>query len=83
MKVVAPARAVAEVDGLSGRRYKARDGIYDMSKRDAKALVKAGGFLPSLSGTTARATGWRCPACTFGSFFRRCSRCGGDCEREG
>lgn len=82
MKVVAPARAVAEVDGVTGRRYKARDGVYDMAPRDARALVKAGGFVPSLSGTTSERTGYRCPACSFGSFFRRCSRCGGTCERE-
>jgi len=82
MKVVAPARAVAEVDGLSGRRYKARDGVYDMAPRDARALIKAGGFAPSLAGTTSAGLGWRCPACSFGSFFRCCSRCGGECERE-
>lgn len=83
MKVVSPAKACREVDGVTGRRYKARDGVYDMHPRDARALVKAGGFLPSLSGTTASGLGWRCPACSFGSFFRRCSRCGGTCEREG
>lgn len=83
MKVVAPAKACQQVDGLSGRRYKARDGIYEMTARDGKALVAAGGFLPSLAGATSRATGFRCVACGFGSFFRRCSRCGGDCNREG
>lgn len=82
MKVVAPAKAVHEVDGLSGRRYKARDGIYEMSARDGKALVQAGGFLPSLAGATSKTTGFRCQACGFGSFFRCCSRCGGACERE-
>ena len=81
-KVAAPAKAVAEVDGLSGHRYTARDGIYDMAPRDARALIKAGGFMPSLAGTTSERTGYRCPDCSFGSFFRRCSRCGGDCERE-
>lgn len=82
MKVVAPAKAVAEVDGLSGRRYKARDGIYDMAPRDAKALIKVGGFAPSLSGTTAADLGYRC-TCGFGSFFTTCSRCGGSTQREG
>lgn len=83
MKVIAPAKAVAEVDGVTGRRYKARDGVYDMAPRDARALIKAGGFLPSLAGTTSRAAGYRCPACGFGSFFRCCSRCGGTCVKEG
>lgn len=83
MKVVAPAQGAKQVDGLTGRRYTARDGIYDMHPRDARALVAVGGFLPSLAGATSRQTGYRCPACGFGSFFRRCSRCGGICEREG
>ena len=83
MKVVAPAKACHQVDGLSGRRYKARDGIYEMTDRDGKALVQAGGFLPSLAGAASSRTGFRCEACGFGSFFRRCSRCGGTCEREG
>lgn len=82
MKVVAPAKAVAEVDGLSGRRYQARDGIYDMAPRDARALIKIGGFVPSLSGTTSRTTGYRCE-CGFGSYFTTCSRCGGTTRREG
>jgi hypothetical protein len=82
VKVVAPAKAAVQVDGLSGRRYKARDGIYEMSERDGQALVKAGGFLPSLTGATSRRAGYRCAACSFGSFFRRCSRCGDECERE-
>lgn len=83
MKVVAPARAVAEVDGVTGRRYKARDGVYDMAPRDARALIKVGGFLPSLSGTTSRAAGYRCGGCGFGSFFTTCSRCGGNAHKEG
>ena len=82
MKVVAPAKAAVQVDGVSGRRYTARDGIYDMSPRDGRALVAAGGFLPSLSGTTSSTTGYRCSSCGFGSFFTSCSRCGGTCTKE-
>lgn len=82
MKVVAPAKACVEVDGLSGRRYRARGGIYEMSQRDGQALVAAGGFQPSLSGATSRAAGYRCPACGFGTYFKTCSRCSGPCERE-
>jgi hypothetical protein len=62
-----------EVDGLSGARYRARDGIYEMSDRDGRALVKAGGFLPSL-GTPVRG-GFEFP-CGFRPIFRLCSRCG-------
>ncbi|RCG19112.1 hypothetical protein DQ384_38190 [Sphaerisporangium album] len=82
MRVVAPAAACVQVDGLSGRRYTARDGIYETSERDGRALLAAGGFLPSLSGATSRSTGYRCQACGFGAFIKTCSRCGGLCERE-
>jgi hypothetical protein len=82
MRVVAPARACVEVDGVTGRRYRAKDGVYEMSPRDGRALVAAGGFLPSLSGATSRTTGYRCGRCGFGSFFTTCSRCGGTCTKE-
>jgi len=82
MKVVAPAKACVEVDGLSGRRYTARDGIYEMSERDGRALVRAGGFVPSLAGAASRATGYRCASCGFGAFFTTCGRCGGACSRD-
>jgi hypothetical protein len=80
VRVAAPDGAVREVDGITGRRYKSRDGVYDMHPRDATALVKVGGFMPNLGGR-ARG-GYRCTDCTFGSFFITCSRCGGTCERE-
>lgn len=83
MKVVAPAKGCKQVDGLTGRRYTARDGVYDMHPRDARALIAEGGFAPSLTGATARSLGRRCRDCGFGSFFRRCGRCGGICEKEG
>jgi len=36
-----------------------------------------------MTGATARRTvGYRCPACNHGSFFVRCGKCGGTCERE-
>ncbi|MFC5184375.1 hypothetical protein [Actinomadura harenae] len=82
MKVAAPDAGCRQVDGLTGRRYTARNGVFEMSQRDGRALVAEGGFLPSLSGSTSVTTGYRCEVCQFGSFFRRCSRCGGDCERE-
>jgi hypothetical protein len=82
MRVAAPDGAVREVDGVTGRRYRSRDGVYDMHPADAAALVKAGGFTPGLGGRTHG--GYRCttPGCGFGSFFAKCSRCGGTCEKE-
>lgn len=82
MRVVAPTPGCLEVDAPSGRRYRARGGFYDMSDRDGKALVAAGGFVPSMTGTTRAGIGFRCADCGFGSWFRRCSRCGGQAVKE-
>jgi hypothetical protein len=75
---------IAQVDGLSGRRYGGNTPgrVFDMTPADAKAVVKLGGALASESGVTSRAVGFRCPDCDFGSFTRTCGRCGGTCERE-
>lgn len=79
--VAAPDGAVAEVDGLTGRRYKARaGGLYDMHPTDARALLADGGFRPSLGSPTRG--GYDC-ACGFRPIFRRCSRCGADCKAAG
>lgn len=79
-------RDVAQVDAPSGLRYGGNTPgrVFDMTPSDARAVVQLGGALASLSGTTRRAIGWRCPdpACGFGSFVRVCSRCGGECVRE-
>lgn len=83
VRVLSPDRTCVQVDGLSGRRYAARDGVLHMSPRDAAALVKAGGVNPGLSGVTGRSLGYRCPSCAHGSFFKRCGKCGADCEKEG
>ncbi len=83
MKVAAQGEMVAEVDAPSGARYRRdeKSGLFDMSEADAKALVKGGGFYPSLSGSTRKGIGYRCTRCGFGSYFRRC-KCGGSCEKE-
>lgn len=75
--------SVAQVDGLSGRRYGGNvpGRVFDMTPGDAAAVVKLGGAVASMSGTARRRLGWRC-ACGFGSFVRQCSRCGGECTRE-
>jgi len=61
---------------------KVRGGVFEMSDSDAKLAVKAGGAIASLAGTARRSAGWRCKACGFGSFLKRCGRCGAECERE-
>lgn len=73
VSVAAPDGAVRGVEGMSGRTYRSRDGMYRMTPADAKALVQAGGFRPTL-GSPARG-GYECP-CGFRPIFRTCSRCG-------
>ena len=57
------------------------------SSKDAKALKSEGLFEASLMGTTNNSTlGFVCIECGFGSWFRKCSRCGhenGTPERDG
>ncbi len=85
------AEGCREVDALSGRRYYARGGqkgyeqggSFDMTQADAKAAVKMGGAIASLSGSTRSSVGYRCPDCGFGSYLKVCGRCGGTCAREG
>lgn len=74
VSVGAPDGAVHGVTGMSGRKYRSRDGMYRMTPSDAAALVKAGGFTPSLGGMPRG--GYPCESCGFQSLFRLCSRCG-------
>lgn len=73
ISVAAPDGAVHAITGMSGRDYRSRDGMYQMTPSDASALVKSGGFRPSLAGVIRG--GFDCP-CGFKPLFRKCSRCG-------
>lgn len=77
--VAAPDGAVAQFDIAStGRRYTARDGgLYDVTPRDAKLILREGGFRPNVGGTVKRSLP-NCPECGFASYFALCSRCGHD-----
>ena len=83
MKVVPQAGNCKEVE-VGGRVYRTgRDGLFDMPERAARVTVaQEGGQWPALSGITRRGQGFVCASCGFGSWFRTCSRCGGECERE-
>jgi hypothetical protein len=85
------AEGCREIDSpRTGRRYYARGGqrgyqqggTFDMHPADAKLAVRMGGAIASLAGPARRGVGFRCPSCGFGSFFKRCSQCGSECERE-
>lgn len=82
-RVLSPDRTCVQIDGLTGRRYTAKDGVLNMHPTDAKALVKAGGIVSPLSGVTSARLGYRCPNCSHGSFFVRCGKCGADTVKEG
>lgn len=82
VRVASPDKLIVEIDGLTGRRHNFRKGIADVNDRDAKGIVAAGGFIPSMAGTTRAGIGYRCIECGFGSWFKKCSRCGGVAVRE-
>lgn len=77
-KFVAPDKGVKETV-IGGTTYNpTRGGIYNVENpRHAKAMKAEGFFEASLMGaTTDRQLGYTCAECGFGSWFRKCSRCG-------
>jgi hypothetical protein len=68
---------------IGGQRYRADRGYFtiDNPAHLAAHLQSANLPTPGLSGVTSRKTGYRCPACGFAPFFKRC-KCGADAERE-
>jgi hypothetical protein len=84
-RVVSPTHRLKEVDSVyPGVRYTPdKNGVYTVSDRDAKALIAYGGFVQPDMGMGRRSEGYRCQTCGFGSWFKRCSRCGTEtCTRE-
>lgn len=71
---------------IDGTEYRAQGGFFEMPDRHAKAHLESGNLGRSWNAargaTGRRAVGYRCPVCGHGSFFRRCGKCGTDCERE-
>lgn len=82
MRVASPDSLCVEIQGRGGKVHNFRGGLADVPDHDAKAIVKAGGFVPSMAGTTRTGIGFRCVECGFGSWFNKCSRCGGAAVRE-
>lgn len=68
---------------IDGRLYTARGGFFDMPDRDARVHLKSAGYGHwGITGASRRRDGFRCAACNFGSFFKRCGKCGADCVKE-
>lgn len=53
-----------------------------MDPADAKHIADIGGFIPAMNGISRKSVGYRCRGCGFGSYFTRCSRCGGKAVKE-
>jgi hypothetical protein len=63
--------------------YIAKDGIFRMPDGDARIYRKATGQAAlSLAGVRRRGDGFWCANCKFATFFKKCSKCGGECRRE-
>lgn len=75
--MVAPDKRVRETV-VGNRSYKpSRSGVYTVSDYDAKAMKAEGFFEASLMGPTLNANlGYTCTECGFGSWFKKCGRCG-------
>lgn len=83
-----PAEDIKQVETvINGQPYRAKEGFFEMPDSDARLHLKSANMpaaWQAFRGAHRRSTGYRCPKCGFGSFFRRCSRCGtDDCEKEG
>jgi len=91
-RLVAPDGGVKGVDVTTERGTRTynpdRRGTYNVNDPKVAARMKSEGFFEaSLMGpTTDSALGFTCIECGFGSFFRKCSRCGhvnGTPDRDG
>lgn len=64
-------------------KYKSHNGVYEVDNPNHAAQMKSEGFIEaSLSGTAASGGGYPCGNCGFGSWFRKCSRCGHEAPKE-
>jgi hypothetical protein len=82
-RVAGPDPRLSEVE-VAGRIHKRQpDGTFHLGPKAARLLVAEGGSVCSDAGPpVSRDVGYRCPDCTFRSYFKICSRCGGLCERD-
>jgi hypothetical protein len=78
-RMVAPDKRVAETE-IGGTTYRPnRGGIYEVSNRNHIEAMKAEGFFEASLNPIGKgdgAKGFTCVECGFGSWFRKCSRCG-------
>jgi hypothetical protein len=83
MRVPAEDRRQVQTE-IDGRRYTARGGFFEMPEHDARIHMQSANYGRwGIAGVPRPKSGYRCPDCSFGSFFKTCSRCGAECVREG
>jgi hypothetical protein len=79
-RLLSPDGACKSADMYDGRRY--NGALIDVSNPTHVRALRAQGYtLAGITSAASKAAGFECTACTFKSFFRKCSRCGGACER--
>lgn len=75
--VGSPDHRAVEVEGVTGRLYRARaGGMYDMHPVDAAALVRAGGFNVGIGPGLAAPGGHVCERCGRHNYLPTCGKCG-------
>lgn len=68
---------------IGGTIYRAKDGFFEMPDHHAKLHLQSANYGRGwVSGLVpAAGTGYRCPECGHGSWFKRC-KCGAECVKE-
>ena len=77
-KIIPPDRGVKETVIGGKSYYQSRQGSFEVTNpKHIKAMKAEGFFEASMMGaTTDQTLGYTCSECGFGSWFRKCSRCG-------
>jgi hypothetical protein len=81
-KMIAPDKGVRQTE-IGGTRYDVnKQGVYEVDNNQHVQAMKREGFIEgSLMGATIGKKGFNCKNCGFGSWFRKCSRCGMENEK--
>lgn len=53
-----------------------KDGLFEVNNPKLAKKLKAEGLGLASTGGVANAAGYPCKACGFGSFFKKCGKCG-------
>jgi hypothetical protein len=78
-RIVAPDKGVKETE-IGNKTYRTnRQGVYEVNNSSHIKAMKAEGFFEASLNPFSKGDGERgftCVECGFGSWFRKCSRCG-------